>query len=96
MNISGTWTLNVSDRSPNDAGWLNHWCLQASVSEVMPVPTPTPTSVYLPPSAYVSGMSGDDQQLNLDCEVPFCSRLGEAFWIEYWRDRFSKPSTQFR
>jgi len=68
MNISGTWTLNVSDNSPNDAGWVNHWCLQASVSEVMPAPTPTPTSVYLPPSAYIGGMSGDDQQLNLDCE----------------------------
>ncbi len=68
MNISGTWIINVSDQSPNDTGWLNHWCLQASVSENMPAPTPTPTSVYLPPSAYVYGMSGDDQQLNLDCE----------------------------
>jgi uncharacterized protein YvpB len=68
LNISGTWLLNVSDRSPNDTGWLNHWCLQASVSDIMPVPTPTPTSVYLPPSAYVPGMSGDDQQFNLDCE----------------------------
>jgi subtilisin-like proprotein convertase family protein len=67
-NINGTWRLNVSDHSPNDVGWLNHWCLQAFVSDAMPAPSPTPTQVYLPSSAYVYGMSGKDQQLNLDCE----------------------------
>jgi subtilisin-like proprotein convertase family protein/uncharacterized protein YvpB len=67
-SIAGTWRLNVSDHYPNDIGTLNHWCLQADVAEAMPSPTPTPTYVSLPSSASVSGMSGQDQQLNLDCE----------------------------
>jgi subtilisin-like proprotein convertase family protein/uncharacterized protein YvpB len=66
--ISGTWRLNVSDNYPNDSGSLNHWCLEADVAEAMPSPTPMPTYVSLPSSANVSGMSGQDQQLNLDCE----------------------------
>jgi subtilisin-like proprotein convertase family protein len=67
-SVSGAWTLNVSDRSPNDTGRLNHWCLKSSLSQSMPPPTSTPTPVSLPSSAYVNGMSGQDQQLNLDCE----------------------------
>jgi subtilisin-like proprotein convertase family protein/uncharacterized protein YvpB len=66
--ISATWRLNVSDHYPNDIGTLNHWCLQADVAEAMPAPTPIPTYVSLPSSANVSGMSGQNQQLNLDCE----------------------------
>jgi subtilisin-like proprotein convertase family protein/uncharacterized protein YvpB len=66
--ISGTWRLNVSDHYINDVGKLNHWCLEADVAEAMPSPTPTPTYVSLPASASVSGMSGQAQQLNLDCE----------------------------
>ena len=66
--ISGSWRINVSDRYPNDEGTLNHWCLEAEVAEAMPAPTPTPTYVSLPSSANVSGMSGQDQQLHLDCE----------------------------
>jgi subtilisin-like proprotein convertase family protein/uncharacterized protein YvpB len=66
--VAGTWRLNVSDHSPNDDGWLNHWCLQTFVSDTMPAPSPTPTPVFLPASAYVSGMTGEDQQLRLDCE----------------------------
>jgi len=66
--ISGAWRLNVSDHYINDVGTLNHWCLQADVAEGMPSPTPTPTYVSLPSSASVSGMSGQSQQLNLDCE----------------------------
>jgi subtilisin-like proprotein convertase family protein/uncharacterized protein YvpB len=68
QSVIGTWKLNVSDQSPNDYGWLNHWCIQAFLSDTMPAPTPTPTPVSLPSSAYVYGMSGQDQQLNLDCE----------------------------
>jgi len=34
----------------------------------MPAPTPTPTPVNLPSNASVSGMSGQNQTLNLDCE----------------------------
>jgi subtilisin-like proprotein convertase family protein/uncharacterized protein YvpB len=66
--VAGTWKLNVSDHSPNDDGWLNHWCLQTFLSDTMPAPSPTPTPVSLPPSAYVYGMTGEDQQLRLDCE----------------------------
>jgi subtilisin-like proprotein convertase family protein/uncharacterized protein YvpB len=67
-SVSGTWELNVSDRSPNDSGWVKHWCLETFLSDTMPAPSPTPTPVSLPSSAYVFGMSGQDQQLNLDCE----------------------------
>lgn len=67
-SVSGTWRLYVSDRYPNDAGYLNHWCLETKLSDIMPAPTPTPTPVSLPSSAYINGMSGQDQQLELDCE----------------------------
>ena len=64
----GTWQLNVSDQYQNDTGALNHWCLEAKLADTMPAPTPTPTPISLPSDAYVSGMSGQDQQLALDCE----------------------------
>ena len=67
-SISGTWRLNVSDQYQNDIGALNHWCLDAKLADTMPAPTPTPTAVSLPPSANISGMSGQDQQKELDCE----------------------------
>ncbi len=66
--ISGTWRLNVSDQYPNDVGSLNHWCVEASLNSSLPPATPTPTAVSLPSSAEVSGMTGQDQSLNLDCE----------------------------
>ena len=68
QNAAGTWRLNVSDQYINDTGNLNHWCLEAQLSDSMPAPTSTPIPVYLPPSAYISGMSGQDQLLKLDCE----------------------------
>ena len=58
----------MSDHYPNDTGKLNHWCMEAILSDAMPPPTPTPTPVSLPSSAYVDGMSGQDQQYTLDCE----------------------------
>jgi subtilisin-like proprotein convertase family protein/uncharacterized protein YvpB len=66
--MSGTWRLNVSDRYQNDTDTLNHWCLEAKLSDTMPAPTPTPTPINLPSEAYINGMSGQDQQLELDCE----------------------------
>jgi subtilisin-like proprotein convertase family protein/uncharacterized protein YvpB len=68
QNVAGTWRLNVSDHYINDTGTLNHWCLETQLSDSTPAPTPTPTPVNLPPSASISGMSGQDQQLKLDCE----------------------------
>ncbi len=67
-SVSGTWRLNVSDQFQNDIGALNHWCLEAKLADSMPAPTPTPTPINLPSVAYISGMSGQDQQKELDCE----------------------------
>jgi len=68
IHINGIWSLNVSDRYPTDTGRLNHWCLGVTLSDAPPPPKPTPTPVALPVSAYVDGMSGQDQQYTLDCE----------------------------
>jgi subtilisin-like proprotein convertase family protein/uncharacterized protein YvpB len=68
LNTSGTWRLNVSDHYINDIGSLNHWCLETRLSDFMPPPTPTPTPVYLPSEAYIYGMTGQNQQMKLDCE----------------------------
>ncbi len=68
ISASGTWRLNVSDHYINDTGLLNHWCLETKLSDTMPSPTPAPTPVSLPASAYVGGMSGQDQAFKLDCE----------------------------
>jgi subtilisin-like proprotein convertase family protein/uncharacterized protein YvpB len=67
-SVSGTWRLNIYDRYQNDMGTLNHWCLETQLSDTMPAPTPTPTPFTLPSDAYINGMSGEDQQLELDCE----------------------------
>jgi subtilisin-like proprotein convertase family protein/uncharacterized protein YvpB len=67
-SVSATWRLNVSDQYQNDIGTLNHWCLATKLAEIMPPPTPTPTPVTLPSNASVSGMSGQNQKLHLDCE----------------------------
>jgi subtilisin-like proprotein convertase family protein/uncharacterized protein YvpB len=68
LSAAGTWRLNVSDHYINDTGYLNHWCLETILADSMPPPTPSPTPVDLPGSAMVSGMSGQDQALRLDCE----------------------------
>ncbi len=68
QGISGTWRLNVADQAQYDTGFLKHWCLQATVADTLPPPTPPPTPVSLPSNATVSGMTGQSQQLGLDCE----------------------------
>lgn len=68
MSAYGTWRLNISDHYINDTGSLNHWCLETQLVDTMPAPTPPPTPVNLPDSAYVGGMYGQDQALKLDCE----------------------------
>jgi subtilisin-like proprotein convertase family protein/uncharacterized protein YvpB len=67
-SASGTWRLNVSDHYNNDIGYLNQWCLEMNLADSIPAPTSTPNPIILPPTAYVGGMSGQDQALNLDCE----------------------------
>ena len=66
--IAGPWRLRVVDSYVNDTGYLNGWCLEATIAETLPPPTPTPPPENLPSSATVTGMSGEDQQLPLDCE----------------------------
>ena len=68
MPIAGPWRLQVIDSYAADTGSLRAWCLEATIAETAPPPTPTPPPVSLPSSAYVSGMSGANQQLPLDCE----------------------------
>ncbi len=67
MPIAGPWRLRVVDSYVNDTGYLNGWCLEATIAEVLPSPTPTPQPVF-PASTSISGMSGANQQLPLDCE----------------------------
>ena len=67
-SVYGTWRLNVSDNYINDTGYLNHWCLETKLSDRMPPPTPVPTPVNLPSTAFIDGMSGQDQFYKLDCE----------------------------
>jgi subtilisin-like proprotein convertase family protein len=66
--IAGPWRLRVIDSYVNDTGYLNGWCLEATIAEGLPPPTPTPPPTALPASANVAGMSGENQQLPLDCE----------------------------
>ncbi len=68
ISAYGTWRLNVSDQYINDTGYLNHWCLETKLSNTMPSPTPAPTPISLPSSAYIDGMTGEDQFYKLDCE----------------------------
>jgi subtilisin-like proprotein convertase family protein/uncharacterized protein YvpB len=65
---SGTWRINISDHETGNVGELNHWCIIAELSNVLPSPTPTPDPVEIPSSAYISGMTGQGQYFNLDCE----------------------------
>lgn len=67
-NISGTWTITVSDHYPNDIGTLREWCIIASVSENPPPPPPDPIIPPLPSQAIINGVTGKDQSLPLDCE----------------------------
>ncbi len=68
QTVAGTWRLNVSDHYQNDTGTLNHWCLATKLADTMPAPTPPPTPIVLPPSAYVAGLWGQHQKYKLDCE----------------------------
>jgi len=68
VGIAGTWTLQVSDHSNLDTGSLRAWCLVASISPVPEPPTPSPPPPSLPDQRIISGVTGKDQALPLDCE----------------------------
>ena len=66
--INGNWILNISDRSPNDSGRFNQWCIVASISPAPAPPTPTPEPPALPSQAIINNVTGKAQALPLDCE----------------------------
>ncbi len=66
--MTGSWSLTVSDGNRNDSGRLDGWCLVADISSVPAPPTPTPTVPPLPEDHRLSGVTGKDQALPLDCE----------------------------
>lgn len=66
--ITGNWTLNISDRSVNDTGRFNRWCLVSSISPAPEPPTPTPVPPSIPSQAIINNVTGKAQALPLDCE----------------------------
>jgi subtilisin-like proprotein convertase family protein/uncharacterized protein YvpB len=68
LAMSGSWRINVSDRSASSTGSLNHWCIMASLSENPEPPAPTPPPDDFPSSRIISGVRGAPQSLPLDCE----------------------------
>jgi subtilisin-like proprotein convertase family protein/uncharacterized protein YvpB len=89
-SAAGDWLLNLADLAQNDAGALEAWCLEMTIGDTLPTPTPTPTPYTLPPQAMITGMTGEDQAYQLDCEsrsaVDWAARFGkpigelEFFW----------------
>jgi subtilisin-like proprotein convertase family protein/uncharacterized protein YvpB len=69
QSIEGNWSLRITDRSAEDSGQLNRWCLEATIGDLPPTPTPSPTPVNLPSSALIYGITGEGQLLPLDCEA---------------------------
>ena len=55
-NISGTWTLNVSDHAGQDTGSLQSWSITACYQETQ-VPEPTINSFYASPTTITEGDS---------------------------------------
>jgi subtilisin-like proprotein convertase family protein/uncharacterized protein YvpB len=68
LPVSGTWRMNLSDNYETDSGQLTKWCLNFSLSNRIPPPTPTQPPEVLPESARIYGLYGEDQALPLDCE----------------------------
>ncbi|RPI35165.1 MAG: hypothetical protein EHM70_00535 [Chloroflexota bacterium] len=67
-SINGIWTLALIDHTSPDAGSLNDWCLEVTLSEEAINPTPTPTPVAVPAEASIGSISGLPQSMPLDCE----------------------------
>jgi uncharacterized protein YvpB len=79
-NVTGTWTLNVSDNNPLITGNLKSWCLVGTIGE-MSQPTPTPQPPQLPGQAFVSGVTGQNQAMPLDCEARVAVDYAKFFGI---------------
>jgi subtilisin-like proprotein convertase family protein/uncharacterized protein YvpB len=82
--ISGNWTISISDLIPHDVGELNQWCIAAEIhdSPVTPYERPAPGS--LPNQALISGVKGQGQALPLDCESR--SAVDWANYFGVWID----------
>ncbi len=65
---AGTYSLLVSDNGAGDTGTLVKWCLHGWAGDVLPAASSTSSPASLPDSAFVTGMSGQNQALPLDCE----------------------------
>ncbi len=77
--IEGDWVLNAADLYPYNSGSLNHWCMEAQVSQILPPPMPTPPPPELPSQAYISGVHGVNQAMHLDCEI-----RSAVDWATFW------------
>jgi subtilisin-like proprotein convertase family protein/uncharacterized protein YvpB len=65
---AGNWKLKVSDLASYDTGSLQNWCLEITSADPSVIPTPSPTPAAVPSSANISGVTGQNQALSLDCE----------------------------
>jgi uncharacterized protein YvpB/subtilisin-like proprotein convertase family protein len=63
-----SWDLEISDLALYDTGSLQQWCLEITSADPDAPPAPTPTPVTPPSSANISGVTGQNQALSLDCE----------------------------
>jgi subtilisin-like proprotein convertase family protein/uncharacterized protein YvpB len=80
--MAGTWTLQVSDLAPNDAGSLKSWCLLATLSDGPASPPPTQPPPTTPGKAQVFGVTGKKQALPLDCETRVAVDWANFFGIK--------------
>jgi uncharacterized protein YvpB len=67
-NAAGNWSINIVDQTQYDRGYLDSWCIYATVNDQPVQPTPSPTVDPLPESAIITGVTGRRQSLPLDCE----------------------------
>jgi subtilisin-like proprotein convertase family protein/uncharacterized protein YvpB len=79
-NISGRWFLNVADNNPDYTGKIKGWCLVAKIGDVIQ-PTPIPQPPQLPLQAHVSGVTGQNQAMPLDCEARVAVDYAKFFGV---------------
>jgi subtilisin-like proprotein convertase family protein/uncharacterized protein YvpB len=79
--IAGTWDLNVADNNPDYTGRIKAWCLVTKIGDIVQ-PTPTPQPPQLPLQAQVSGVTGQNQAMPLDCEARVAVDYARFFGIQ--------------
>lgn len=93
--LAGQWKLTVIDNAQYDTGSLTSWCIFASVSPDPAQPTPTPEIPTLPNQRILSGITGQPQKYNLDCETRSAIDWARYFGVVIGEDQFFNglPST---